>query len=119
MDVSSDDLAILPEIPILEYTVIDGPLVNTSVDDAKDVVWTEWRSKRENAAVSDDEDYESKRDSTHEDSDDDLEGLVEPEDDEDSEADSQSVDDRIEAEWEKEWAEMGVLGFSMLTSFPL
>jgi hypothetical protein len=34
-----------------------------------------------------------------------------PEDDDNSEPDFQSVEDRIEAEWEKEWTEMGVFHF--------
>ena len=107
------------EAMVSEETIIaacDEPAtvqVNISVGKAKAAVWTEWRARRENATVSDDED-------------DDLPGLVTPEDDEDddpdedseldgdSEPDYQSVDDHIEAEWEKEWAEMGE---STLTSF--
>ena len=89
---------------------------DTSVDNARAAVWTEWRPQRENRTVSDDEQEDNTQDSGHDsaDSDDELVGLVMPEDDEDShdsEHDSQSVNDRIEAEWEKEWAEMGVLYF--------
>ena len=85
--------------------------VNRSVGKAKAALWTEWRAQREKVTVSDEEE------------DDELPGLVFPEDDEDSEDDEdneldedsepdyQAVDDDIEAEWEKEWAEMGELNY--------
>jgi hypothetical protein len=51
-------------------------------------------------------------DSSGEISDEELPGLITPEDDEDEDLDNehdyQSVDDQVEVEWEKEWAEMGV-----------
>lgn len=87
---------------------------NTSVDYARAAVLTEWRPQREKGTFSisdDDEEEDNTQDSIPEDSDDELVGLVMPEDDEDSENDSQSVDDRIEAEWQKEWVEMGLLYF--------
>ena len=107
-----------PNVTVPEETIIaDGvePAtatihVNRSVGRAKAAVWTEWRARRENATVSDDDE---------DDEDNDLPGLVIPEDDEDSDSDEdsepdeecqpdyQSVDDQIEAEWENEWAEMG------------
>jgi hypothetical protein len=88
----------------LDYPTI-GP-ATAAVNNARAAVLTEWRAHRERASVSDDEEDETTRDSGHEDSDEDLPGLIMPEDDEDS--DNESVDDRIEAEWEKEWAELGV-----------
>jgi hypothetical protein len=93
----------------LDYAAI-GP-ASVAVNNARAAVWTEWRAHRERASVTDDEEDETTRDrdSGHEDSDEDLPGLVMPEDDEDS--DNESVDDRIEAEWEKEWTELGVFYF--------
>ena len=101
-----------PDVTVPEETIIaDGvePAaatihVNRSVGRAKAAVWTEWRARRENATISDDDEDDEEYD---------LPGLVIPEDDEDSQPDEecqpdyQSVDDQIEAEWENEWAEMG------------
>ena len=84
---------------------------NTSLNNARATVWTEWRPQREKRTDSDDEQEDNSQKSSHEDLDDELVGMVMPEDDKDSENDSHSVDDLIEAEWEKEWAEMGVLYF--------
>ena len=82
---------------------------------------TEWRAHRERTTVSDDEDDDTTRDrhlEEHElESDDDLPGLITPEDDGDNSEDeeNESVDDWIEAEWETEWAELGEL-YSMSKS---
>jgi hypothetical protein len=119
MDFSLDDAAILQdaelgvavpdEIVMTASTESATPALNSSVDNARATVWSEWRPQREK--VSEDEEDENSADSGHENSDDELVGLVMPEDDDDSEPDSQSVEDRIEAEWEKEWTEMGVFHF--------
>jgi hypothetical protein len=118
MDVYSDDTPILPDVEpevLVPETVTSGNLkpatagVNGSIDNARAAVLTEWRAKRQKATVSDEEDNDSEENSLRGnlDSDDESVGHVLPEDDEDSVDDSQSVDDRIEAEWEMEWAEMG------------
>jgi hypothetical protein len=106
------------------FTTATNPAVNTSVKNARAAVWTDWRARRDKATISDDEDIDlddgSAHNSNHENSDDEeVDGLIMPEDDEDSdnEYDSQSVDDQIEAEWEREWAEMGALYF-LSWSFP-
>ena len=125
MDIASDsDAAILqdvePEVPVMvpEETVMTRTAttgiaaVNSSVKNARAAVWTEWQARQENATVSDNEEDENTQDDGHEifySDDDELDGLVMPEYDEDNEYDSQSVDDQIEAEWEKEWAELGML----------
>lgn len=114
MDVSSDDTPILPDVEpdvqpdvlVTEETATAVP--NGSVDNARAFVWTKWRAQRRKATVSDEEDNEDLTFHEDSDSEDELVGPVLPEDDEDSVDDSQSVDDRIEAEWEKEWAEMGL-----------
>jgi len=97
-----------PTFPDVEVTgpEFDEPAVafptavNGSIVNARAAVWAEWRTGR--GAVSDDEIEEEEHDSGNECSEDELLGL------EDDEVDTQSVDDRIEAEWEKEWADIGV-----------
>jgi hypothetical protein len=86
--------------------------LSNSVANARAAVWTDWRAQREGVTVSSDEEL---ADSSGELSEEELPGLITPEDDEDEDLDNehdyQSVDDQVEVEWEKEWAEMGVLYF--------
>jgi hypothetical protein len=101
MDIALDDTGTLLDVE-RESAELDDAVVN-----AKAAVLAEWRTER--AVVSDDEDASEVQDSSHESSEDELPGLVEDDEvEEDEEEDSQSVDDRVEAEWEKEWAEMGM-----------
>ena len=123
--ISDSNAAILqdlePEVPVMvpEETMMTQTAINPSVKNARAAVWTEWQAQRENATVLNDEEDENTQDDGHKNSDDDeLDGLVMPEDDEDNEYDSQSVDDWIEAEWEKEWAELGVLYLLCWFFFP-
>ena len=117
--VFSDDVPIFPEVPEPEDSMTiayDNELatttaVNTSVEKARAAVWSEWRAQRENGNGLDDEEDNNPEDSSHEKSDEEEVGLVDPEDDADSVDECNSVDDQIEAEWEKEWAEMGALYF--------
>ena len=89
----------IPDSMVPDGTVITASVkpataaiqVNRSVGKAKAALWTEWRAQRENVTVSDEEE------------DDELPGILFPEDDEDSdhdedsEPDYQAVDDDIEA----------------------
>ena len=123
MSVFSDNEPILPEFPEPEDNImmttannnepVTTATVNTSVEKARAAVWSEWRAQRENEDVSDDEEDNNinPEDSSHKNSDDEQVGLVDAEDDGDSEDECNSVDDQIEAEWEKQWAEMGALNF--------
>jgi hypothetical protein len=97
MDIPLDDTGSLPDVERKSAELEDA------VVHAKAAVWAEWRTER--AVVSDDDDASEVQDESSEDE---LPGLVEDDEVEDDEEDSQSVDDRVEAEWEKEWAEMGV-----------
>ena len=77
-----------------------------SVVNARVAVWAVWRTDRgadsdESKSKLEEEEYDHSADS--ESLEDEFPGL------EDDEDDTQSVDDRIEAEWEKEWAEIGAL----------
>ena len=105
-DVEPEVPVMVPEETMMTQTATTGiAAINSSVKNARAAVWTEWQAQQENATVLDDEEDENTQDDSHENSDDDeLDGLVMPEDDEDNEYDSQSVDDWIEAEWEKKWA---------------
>ena len=100
MDVREDTTDFLDVEAGLDEPDIVSAAINGSVANAKAAVWAEWRMER--GAVSDDESEDEDGD-IHESSED---GLTEDEDDI-VEDDNQSVDDRIEAEWENEWAEMG------------
>ena len=84
--------------------------VNKSVANAWATVWTEWRAQREGVTLTSDEEDAN---SSCKIFDEEQPGLIMPEDDEDEDSDDehdyQSVDDQVEVEWEKEWAEMGVL----------
>jgi hypothetical protein len=99
-----------PDTPVAEDTVMTASIEpataviqdNRSVSNARAAVWTEWRARREKVTLSDDEENENTPHGSPENSEDDLLS-----DDEDSELDCHSVDDEIEAEWEKERAEMG------------
>ena len=121
MSVFSDDVPILPEFPEPEDDMtiannnepVTTAAVNTSVEKARAAVWSEWRAQREIEGVSDDEEDNNgnPEDIPHEYSDDEQVGLGDAEDEGDSDDECNSVDDQIEAEWEKQWAEMGALNF--------
>ena len=100
MDVREDTTDFLDVEAGLDEPDIVSAAINGSVAIVKAAVWAEWQTER--GAVSDDESEDENGD-IHESSED---GLTEDEDDI-VEDDNQSVDDRIEAEWENEWAEMG------------
>lgn len=94
----------LDEPPIFPAAVNGSE--SQAVINARAAVLAEWRIDSGAVSESDDEsgkekDYES----SHSESEEELPGLED--DGSESEDDTQSVDDQIEAEWEKEWAEMG------------
>ena len=105
MDISLDDTAPLQDVES------DSAELEDAVANAKVALLAEWQTNR--AVILDDEDVDEVQDSSHESSEEELPGLIDDDEDSDEEEeeedeDSRSVDDRVEAEWEKEWAEMGV-----------
>ena len=104
MDISLDNTAPLQDVES------DSAELEDTVANAKAALLAEWQTNR--AVISDDEDAEEVQDSGHESSEEELPGLIDDDEDsdeeEEEEEDSRSVDDRVEAEWEKEWAEIGV-----------
>jgi len=105
MDISLDDTAPVQDVES------DSAELEDAVANAKAALLAEWRTNR--AVVLDDEDADEVQDSSHKSLEEELPGLVDDDDDdeeeeEEEEEDSRSVDDRVEAEWEKEWAKMGV-----------
>ena len=103
MDISLDDTAPLQDVESDHSAELEDAVAN-----AKAALLAEWQTNR--AVISDDEDADEVQDSGHESSEEELPGLIDDDDEEEEEdEDSRSVDDdRVEAEWQKEWAEMGV-----------
>lgn len=107
MDTRCDDSELYEPAILFPAAVNDSE--SQAVANARAAVLAEWRMDRGAVSDSDDDSGEEKDyESSHLESEEELPGLEDGESaDSESEDDTQSVDNRIEAEWEKEWAEMG------------
>jgi hypothetical protein len=119
MDTADDTIAFLDDVEVDpelgDPATFPAPRpVNDSVVNATVAVFAEWRTDTR-GAVSDDESEEEECESNHEGSENECSGL----EDDDVYDDAQSVADRIEAEWEKEWAEMGASFYPSFTRYHL